>query len=125
MNRINELNEKLTQAVCRYLYAREMFKQCPSLMNEAFFEIAAINMDEILDALDAELKKYKPAEMVVPVVFTVCIENPRKTLGYKYTNEHDAMLAYEKARLNMKLSRESNRITLSRGDSVLRSADLM
>lgn len=125
MNRINELSEKLTQTMRRYLYAREAFKQCPSLMNEAFFEIAAINMDETLDALDAELKKYKPAEMVVPVVFTVSIETPRKTLSYNYISEHDAMLAYEKARLDMKLSRESNRVTLSRGDSVLRSADLM
>ena len=125
MNRINEPNEKLTQVIRRYLYAREAFKRCPSLMNEALFEIAAINMDETLDALEAELKKYKPAEMVVPVAFTVSIETPRKTLSYKFTNEHDAMLAYEKARLDMKLSRESNRVTLSRGDSVLRSADLM
>ena len=35
------------------------------------------------------------------------------------------MLAYEKACIDMKLSRKSTRVSLSRGDTVFKSADLM
>lgn len=126
--RIEMLNKNLMQAVGVYLYARELFVEYPCELGAMVLTRAAADVDAALNALDEELKRIKecnPADMVEPVTFIVRIETPHKTLGYEYESEHDAMLAYEKARLDMKLSRESNRVTLSRGDSILRSADLM
>lgn len=130
----SELKEKITSAtialvgaMSNELIAKSAFKECPCFETEWNLRFAEADLIEanvsLRNALD-ELNRFESAKKTAPH-FIVCIENPRKTLSYKFTNEHDALLTYEKARLNMKLSRESNRITLSRGDSVLRSADLM
>lgn len=133
MNEI-ELKEKvidatiaLAGAMSNELVAKSAFKECPCFETEWSLRFAEADLIEantaLHNALD-ELKRFESAKKTAPC-FIVRIETPRKTLSYNYTSEHDAMLAYEKARLDMKLSRESNRVTLSRGDSILRSADLM
>lgn len=130
----SELKEKiigatiaLVDAMSNELIAKSAFKECPCFETEwnlRFAEADLIEANAILRNTLDELNRFEGAKKTAPC-FIVRIETPRKTLNYKYTNEHDAMLAYEKARLDMKLSRESNRVTLSRGDSVLKSADLM
>lgn len=129
-----ELKEKvigatiaLAGAMSNELVAKSAFKECPCFETEwnlRFAEADLIEANAILrNALD-ELNRFESAKKTAPC-FIVRIETPRKTLSYNYTSEHDAMLAYEKARLDMKLSCKSTRVSLSRGDSVLRSADLM
>lgn len=130
----SELKEKiisatiaLVGAMSNELIAKSAFKECPCFETEWNLRFAEADLIEanasLRNALD-ELNRFEGAKKTAPH-FIVCIETPRKTLSYKFTNEHDAMLAYEKARLDMKLSRESNRVTLSRGDTVFKSADLM
>lgn len=130
----SELKEKiisatiaLVGAMSNELIAKSAFKECPCFETEWNLRFAEADLIEanasLRNALD-ELNRFEGAKKTTPC-FIIRIETPRKTLNYKYTNEHDAMLAYEKARLDMKLSRKSNRVSLSRGDSVLKSADLM
>lgn len=129
-----ELKEKvigatiaLAGAMSNELVAKSAFKECPCFETELNLRFAEADLIEanasLHDALD-ELKRFEGAKKTAPH-FIVCIETPRKTLSYKFTNEHDAMLAYEKACLDMKLSRKSTRVSLSRGDTVFKSADLM
>lgn len=123
-DQIYKLIVELADAELTYLYARSCFKSYPCSGTKLALHFAANEVAIATRALDEELKRIEKAKTPAPC-FTISIETPRKTLSYNYISEHDAMLAYEKARLDMKLSRESNRVTLSRGDSVLRSADLM
>ena len=133
MNEI-ELKEKvidatiaLAGAMSNELVAKSAFKECPCFETEWSLRFAEADLIEanasLRNALD-ELNRFESAKKTAPC-FIVRIETPRKTLNYKYTNEHDAMLAYKKACLDMKLSRKSTRVSLSRGDTVFKSADLM
>lgn len=130
----SELKEKITSAtialvgaMSNELTAKSAFKECPCFETEWNLRFAEADLIEanasLRNALD-ELNRFESAKKTAPH-FIVCIENPRKTLSYKFTNEHDALLTYEKACLDMKLSRKSTRVSLSRGDSILKSADLM
>ena len=123
-NRIDELNTELDEAVDVYLCMKAVFNLRPCVVSELGLRLAANRVSAAINRTEEALRQLEKEKATTPR-FIVRIETPHKTLSYKYTNEHDAMLAYEKACLDMKLSRKSTRVSLSRGDTVFKSADLM
>lgn len=130
----SELKEKiisatiaLVGAMSNELIAKSAFKECPCFETEwnlRFAEADLIEANASLRNVLDELNRFEGAKKTAPC-FIVRIETPNKIIEYECASEYDALFAYEKARLDMKLSRKSNRVSLSRGDSVLKSADLM
>ena len=85
-----------------------------------------IHAEESWQKTQAEIKaiKAEAAKYVRPVDYEVLVETDDAKLYFHYDNEHDATLAYEKARADMKLSKKSNRVSLMREYVVLKSAEL-
>ena len=85
-----------------------------------------IHAEESWQKTQAEIKtiKAEAAKYVRPVDYEVLVETDDAKLYFHYDNEHDATLAYEKARADIKLSKKSNRVSLMREYVVLKSAEL-
>lgn len=85
-----------------------------------------IRVEEARQKAQAEIKaaKAEAAKYVAPVDYEVLVETKDKKLYFHFSNEHDATIAYEKARADMKTSKQSNRVSLMRQYVVLKSAEL-
>lgn len=85
-----------------------------------------IHAEEYWQKTLAEIKavKAEAAKYVRPVDYEVLVETNDANFYSHYNNEHDATLAYEKARADMKLSKKSNRVSLMREYVVLKSVEL-
>lgn len=86
-----------------------------------------IHAEESWQKTQAEIKaiKAEAAKYVAPVDYEVLVETKDKKLYFHFSNEHDAIIAYEKALNDMKLSKQSSRVSLMREYKVLKSADLL
>ena len=124
-NRIDELNTKLDEAVDVYLCVKAVFNLYPCVTSELGLRLAANGVSAAINRIEEALRQLEKEKAVVAPRFIVRVETPQKTFDYEYLNEYDAFLAYKKACLDMKLSRKSTRVSLSRGDTVFKSADLM
>lgn len=124
-NRIDKLNAELADAVDVYLYAKAVFNLHPCVISELGLRLAANGVSAAINRIEEALQQLEKGKAVVAPRFIVRVETPKKTFDYEYVNEYDAFLAYKKACLDMKLSRKSTRVSLSRGDTVFKSADLM
>lgn len=124
-NRIEELNTKLDEAVDVYLCVKAVFNLYPCVTSELGLRLAANRVSAAINQIEEALRQLEKEKAVTAPHFIVRIETPNKVLEYEYVSEYDAFLAYKKAYLDMKLSRKSTRVSLSRGDSILKSADLM
>ena len=124
-NRIDELNTKLDEAVDVYLCVKAVFNLYPCVTSELGLRLAADRVSSAINRIEEALRQLEKEKAVVAPRFIVRVETPKKTFDYEYVSEYNAFLAYKKACLDMKLSRKSTRVSLSRGDTVFKSADLM
>lgn len=124
-NRIEELNTKLDEAVDVYLYVKAVFNLYPCVALELGLRLAANRVSAAINQIEEALRQLEKEKAVTAPHFILRIETPNKVLEYEYVSEYDALLTYEKACLDMKLSRKSTRVSLSRGDTVFKSTDLM
>lgn len=124
-NRIEELNTKLDEAVDVYLCVKAVFNLYPCIRSELGLRLAANRVSAAINRIEEVLRQLEKEKAVTAPHFILRIETPNKILEYEYVGEYDAFPAYKKARLDMKLSRKSTRVSLSRGDTVFKSADLM
>lgn len=86
-----------------------------------------IHAEESWQKTQAEIKaiKAEAAKYVRPVDYEVLVETKNKKLYFHFSNERDAIIAYEKALNDMKISKQSSRVSLMREYEVLKSADLL
>lgn len=124
-NRIDELNTELDEAVDVYLCMKAVFNLHPCVVSELGLRLAANRVSAAINRIEEVLRQLEKKKAVTAPHFILRIESPNKTLEYEYVSEYDAFLAYKKACLDMKLNRKSTRVSLSRGDTVFKSADLM
>lgn len=124
-NRIEELNTKLDEAVDVYLCVKAVFNLYPCIRSELGLRLAANRVSAAINRTEEALRQLEKEKAVTAPHFILRIETPNKILEYEYVGEYDAFLAYKKACLDMKLSRKSTRVSLSRGDTVFKSTDLM
>lgn len=124
-NRIDELNTELDEAVDIYLCMKAVFNLHPCVGSELGLRLAANRVSAAINRIEEVLRQLEKGKAVTAPHFILRIETPNKILEYEYVGEYDAFLAYKKACLDMKLSRKSTRVSLSRGDTVFKSADLM
>ena len=116
--------------------ARKKFREVVDDMDDIKTRIKEEKHKQMVEAARREVERLEAEhkrkalqdllhECVCPVDYEVLVETKDKKLYFHFSNEHDAIIAYEKALNDMKLSKQSSRVSLMREYKVLKSADLL